>query len=81
MTGQICDSCTYELPFGTRCRAEEYKQMIGRAGGHGGCCWGGRFPTKEDAPLPRVDKEAARRRGAFKARQLHQQLQIGGTAA
>jgi hypothetical protein len=44
----------------SRCFAEDYGAVVGREGDHRGDCWGGRFPTVEQAEewLARLAKPA-----------------------
>jgi hypothetical protein len=60
MTGPVCRACGLELVG--RCRAEEYGAIVGRAGRHGGRCWSGYFPSKDEVLAER--KRLARARAA-----------------
>jgi hypothetical protein len=58
----LCESCQEPVARGG-CRAERFGAIVGRAGWHGGCCWGGRFPTLLDVVDERRRLREIRERG------------------
>jgi hypothetical protein len=49
-----CRACEHEIDFVGECRAERFSPIQGRAGRHGGRCWGGFFPRQSDDVERRV---------------------------